>query len=125
MPSGYETRARSSSSKPLLQVLPSSVETKADMLERRGNRTSIGPFFTSSKLPDASRRMKNRALQFLIDDGSGGVHVAPLSDEKLSAMPYFVRASIHKRPSLSSTIMCSSNSVSGKATPPRRVQVWP
>jgi len=103
MPSGYETRRGSSSNRPLLQVWPSSVERKAVRLERRGRRTSSGPFLTKSKLPDARRRMKKRALTFWIKDGCGGLQVAPWSDEKLSLMPFFVRASIHKRPSLSST----------------------
>ena len=51
------------------------------MLDRFGNRTSIGPFFTSNRFPEANLRMKNRALGFLIDDGRGSLQVRPLSDE--------------------------------------------
>ena len=49
----------------------------------------------------------------------GVLHVAPPSLEKLSCGWPFVRASIHRRPSFNSTIMCSSNSQSGNCKLPR------
>ena len=67
----YDTCARSSISSEWGHVFPSSVLTKAVRLDRRGRRTSIGPFFTRSRLPEASRRMKNRALAFWIDEAAG------------------------------------------------------
>ena len=49
--------------------------------------TSMGPCFTSRRLPEARRRMKNRAAGCLMADGAIALHVRPRSVETLSPMP--------------------------------------
>ena len=125
-PSGYDTALRSSSSSPPFHVWPSSSESHALMCVRFCNRSAGDPFFTSKMRPDSSRRRKKRALMFCTVAACCGVlHVAPPSLEKLSCGWPFVRASIQRRPSFSSTIMCSSNSQSGNCTLPRSVHDAP
>ena len=69
--------------------------------------------------------MKKRAFGLRIGESVGEVQVRPPSVEVDSLIPLPARASIQSEPSFRSTIMCSSKSVPGKVTPPRRVQVLP
>ena len=90
-------------------------------------RRSSGPCFTSSRLPDTSRLMKNREVGCWMAEGFSSGQVLPRSVETLSPMPYFVRTSNQIEPLVRSTNMCSSASRASLGTLqlPRRVQVLP
>ena len=89
-------------------------------------RRSLSPCLTSRMRPEARRRTKKRATGCSICGGLlASAQVLPPSVEVLCMMPLPVRASIHRLPSLRSTIMCSCQSGFGKVAMPRRCQVSP
>src|SRR5688572_2913678 len=69
--------------------------------------------------------MKKRELTCGIAEGRAGVHVFPPSLDSLSAMPDFVRSSIHNEPSFRSTTECSSKMLSAARVCPRCMKVTP